>query len=59
MAKTETFKSDLDDAPLETGDVVTITITRQNETKEMHVSEDQFADLLDEAELLASMYLSD
>lgn len=59
MATQVVYVSDVDDTRLEESDVVTITVARQGEEKVMHVSEDQFADLLDEAETLSAMYLSD
>ena len=59
MAKSETFVSDFDDTPIEAKDVVTIIIRRAGEEKELHVTEDQFSDIMDEGEALSSMFFSD
>jgi len=59
MAKTETFISDFNDEPIETKDVVTIIICRAGEEKELHITDDQFSDIMDETEILSSLVFSD
>lgn len=59
MAKTEQFTSDIDDTVIEPGDLVLITVTRAGDTKTIHISDDQLADLMEGNEVLEGLILSD
>lgn len=62
MPKQETFESDHDGSKIEPSDLVVVSIHRVGQgedPKTMYVSEDQLADLLEEAESLSAMFLSD
>ncbi len=59
MAQKVTYVSDMDDSEVDSSELVAITVTRQGETKAIHLSEDQFTDLLDESDTLQSLVFSD
>ncbi len=62
MPKQETYQSDHDGSTIELSDLVIVTVHRVGqgeEPKTLYVSEDQLGDLLDEAETLSAMFLSD
>lgn len=59
MAQKVTYVSDMDDSEVDSSELVAITVTRQGETKAIHLSEDQFADLLEESDTLQSLVFSD
>jgi hypothetical protein len=61
MAKTEQYTSDIDETPIEAGDLVTVIIVRATDqsSKTVYISEDQLGDLMEENETLGALVLSE